>query len=149
MSELLDRYTIETRKDFYGHGNPQLISEVYHEIWGQVANICGGNEAMTNRVMMVLLAGMKLGIHNADIANLEWQLRAGQNLSLEEQGRRALMIRKINDNGRVLTKHDLSGMLEQNVETRHYGYGDELKAEDLTLDVQEPICKGMAWQPKA
>lgn len=148
LSELLDRYTIELRKDFYGHGNAQLISEVYHEIWGQVSNLCKGDDTVTRPIMNVILAAAKLGIHNADIANLEWQLRAGQNLSFEEQGRRALAIRKINDGGRVLVKHDLSGMLEQNVETRHYGYGDDLKASDLTLNVQEPkslLTSGTAY----
>jgi hypothetical protein len=137
LSELLDRYTIELRKDFYGHGNTQLIHEVKHEIWMQVSNICN-DDVKTKAMVNIILAAAKLGVHNADIANLEWQLRAGQNLPLEEQGRRALMIRKINDGGRVAAKADLSKALEQNVETRHYGYGGEIEAKDLTLDVQEP-----------
>lgn len=141
LAELLDRYTIETRKHFYGHGNAQLIMEVEHEIYGQIANICVNREA-ANKMMSVVRAAAKLGVFNDSIASLEWQLRAGQNLSLEEHGRRARVIRYINDHGRVGAKHDLSVELEQNIETRHYGYGDLLRAEDLTLDVQEPAEMG-------
>ena len=138
LAELLDRFTIEMRKSFYGHGNEQLLMEVEQEMWMQVSNICN-DDKKTRAMMDVIRAAAKLGVHNADIANLEWQLRQGQKLSYEEQGRRALAIRKINDGGRVAAKADLSAALEQNVETRHYGYADDMKAEDLTLDVQEPV----------
>jgi hypothetical protein len=137
MSELLDRYTIETRKAFYGHGNEQLLMEVEQEMWMQVSNICD-SDTKTRAMMDVIRAAAKLGIHNADIANLEWQLRQRDDFTLEEHGRRARMIRKINDGGRVAVKAELSRQLAQNVETRHYGYGDDLQAADLTLDVQEP-----------
>jgi hypothetical protein len=138
LAELLDRYTIELRKDFYGHGNAALIRDVYQEIWGQIANICKGDHEVTRAMGNVILSAAKLGIHNADIANLEWQARAGQQLSLEEHGRRSQAIRHINDKGRTVVKQELSAALGQNVETRHYGYGSDLDPEYLTLDVQEP-----------
>lgn len=143
LAELLDRYTIEWRKKFYGHANDQFVMELDHEIYGQIANICVDREA-ANKMMSVVRAAAKLGIYNDSIASLEWQLRAGQNLSLEEHGRRARAIRHINDRGRVGAKQDLSVELGQNTETRHYGYGDLLKPEDLTLDVQEPAEMGMS-----
>ena len=103
----------------------------------QVSNICN-DDKKTRAMVNIILTAAKLGIHNADIANLEWGIRAGNQYSLEEHGRRAVTIRKINDGGRVRAKADLSIVLDQNVETRHYGYGENMKAEDLTLDVQEP-----------
>jgi hypothetical protein len=138
LSELLDRLSIELRKQFYGHGNDALIDDIKQELHGRLANIHDEprSDLGTNKIMAVLLGSMLLGIRNADIANLEWQLRAGQHLSLEEHGRRALAIRKIND-GRNQAKADLSKVLGENVETKHYGYGDSFKYDDFTMDVQE------------
>lgn len=139
MSELLDRYTIETRKAFYGHGNDALLADVRYEILGRIGMLLTGSpEEVVLKFGEILMAAAALGIHNSDIANLEWQLRARNDFSLEEHGRRARMIRKINDDGRVAVKQQLSKWLHENIETRHYGYGDLLRAEDLTLDVQEP-----------
>lgn len=141
LAELLDRYTIEHRKAFYGYRNEQLLMELSQEIWGQIANIIqpatSVNETATKLCRIIDSAAL-LGIYNSDIANLEWQARAGQQLSLEEHGRRSQIIRYINDKGRTAVKQNLSITLKQNVETRHYGYGNDLKASDLTLDVQEP-----------
>lgn len=137
LAELLDRYSIELRKSYYGHGNPDLVHDVYLEIRGQFSNICKGDDSITRAVVNAVLAATELGIVNADIANSEWQVRAGQQLSLEELGRRAVLTRKLNDH-RSEIKQNLSAVLQQNVETRHFGYGDDLKTSDLTLDVQEP-----------
>jgi hypothetical protein len=138
LSELSDRMTIEQRKAFYGHGNESLLADLHQEMWGRIANIVSSNESVEAKTQKLMAWGVNqglLGIRNADIANLEWQLRAGQHLSLEEHGRRALAIRKIND-GRNEAKRIISESLGENVETKHYGYGDLIKAEDVTMDVQ-------------
>jgi len=143
MAELLDRYTIETRKAFYGHGNETLLADVRYEIMGRIGMLLTGSpEEVVLKFSEILLAAAALGIHNSDVANLEWQLRQRNDFSLEEHGRRARMIRKINDEGRVAVKQKLSHFLNENVETRHYGYGEDIKAHDLTLDVQEPAEMG-------
>lgn len=139
LGELLDRFTIEKRKEFYGQGNPKLINDVRYEICGRLATLTGCNEGTVMALWSVVSSAALLGIHNADIANLEWQVRAGQQLSDAEQGKRARVIRHINDLGRVRVKQEISAQLSELTETRQYGYGEELKAEEMKLDVQEPV----------
>lgn len=136
LAELLDRWTIELRKEYYGHGNPDLISEVHHEI---LAHFCS-SEHTIEQVVTCLLATAKLGIVNADIASCEWQIRAGRNLSLEDLGQRAVITRKLNDY-RSEIKHCLSAALGQNAETRHYGFGGTLDPDKMSMEVQEPAAK--------
>ncbi len=137
LAELLDRYSIEVRKHYYGHGNADLLQDVYHEIWGQVSNLCCGEDAVTNAVVGTILAGIKLGMVNDSIASCEWQIREGRNLSLEDLGQRAVITRKLNDS-RSKIKQELSVQLEQNAETRHFGFGGALDPEKMLMEVQEP-----------
>jgi hypothetical protein len=140
LAELIDRWTIELRKKYYGHGNEDLIRDVEYEIRGQLANLCKGDEAVASLMMAALYTAAKLGIVNADIASCEWQIRAGRELTLVDLGQRAVITRKLNDY-RSSIKQNLSDMLTQNVETRHYGYGKDLDPALMKMEVQEPGCK--------
>ena len=135
LSELLDRWSIELRKDYYGHGNRQLLDAVAAEIreW-----LCDGHRQQLElgEIQSIVKAGVLLGIRNSDIANSEWQIRTKQNLPLEEIGRRAKLTRTLNDS-RSEIKQELSKELRENVETRHFGFGG-LESERMTLGVQEP-----------
>ena len=141
FSDVLDRYTIEVRKAFYGHGNDQQIEELAdhmkRELDASLILVPGTTMVNLQKVWAVVRGGVLLGIVNDSIAQMEWQIRAGQNLSLEEVGRRAILTRKLNDI-RVKIRQELSTALEEAVETRYYGAG-EIEAKDLTLDVQEPL----------
>lgn len=137
LAELLDRWTIELRKAYYGHKNEALIADVEHEIRGQLANLCKGNEIMAGALMATVYTTARLGIVNADIANCEWQIRAGKNLTLVDLGQRAVITRKLND-FRSSVKQNLSETLEQNVETRYYGFGADVDPELMSMEVQEP-----------
>jgi hypothetical protein len=140
LSELLDRYSIELRKDFYGHGNRQLIEACQAELREWVSATSTQKGLSNVNLFAVINAAVRLGIHNADIANLEWQLRAKDpKITLEEHGRRAVAIRHINDEGRVKAKQQLSADLHENVEERHYGYGLLIQAEQIAKDVQPII----------
>jgi hypothetical protein len=126
------------RKDYYGHGNATLLRDVKNELHMQlgagVIRKFGTTMIDTDKVMAIVIGAALLGIRNSDIANCEWQIRAGEKLPLEEVGRRALLTRRINDD-RCQAKQAISEALKENVETRYFGYG---KIGDLTLDVQEP-----------
>lgn len=138
LSELLDRYSIELRKDFYGHGNQQLLQAVTMAIREHLSERSKNHQPQD--VFSMIRAAVLLGIRNADIANLEWQLRAKDpKITMEEHGRRAIAIRVIND-GRNAAKAQLSHDLGENVETKHYGYGSLIQAEQATKAVQ-PIAR--------
>lgn len=132
LSDLLDRWSIELRKDYYGHGNKQTLEAIATDIREHLF--------VDGRTFSMLKAAVLLGLRNADIANLEWQIRTKQNLPLEEIGRRAVITRKLND-ARCEAKQRLSEELGENVEQRHFGYGS-LDSAKTTLDVQEP---GGSW----
>ena len=134
QSDVLDRYTIELRKQYYGHGNPQMVKELATELIAQLS--AKSQNHLPENVFTMVHAAAMLGLLNDGIANSEWQIRAGRNLSLEEIGRRAVLTRRLNDS-RSNAKQELSKAFEENVETRHFGYGD-LDPETLTLEVQEP-----------
>ena len=91
-----------------------------------------------NPACELLFHGVQLAMFNSAIAELEWQIRAGKIGSLEEIGRRAVAIRELNTQ-RVDVKNDLSVVMGERPSVIHYGKGT-LKAEELTLDVQEPRC---------
>lgn len=139
MGELLDRWTIEKRKEFYGFGNEELLENLKHEIMGRVGQLVPDFES-ARKLAGALLLGSVLGIHNGDISNLEWQTRMGHQLPDAEVGRRARVIRFINDRGRVAVRQEIDKLMGDSVETRHYGYTSDLQAQDMTLDVQEPGC---------
>jgi hypothetical protein len=137
LSDLLDRYSIELRKDCYGHGNRHLIESLQAEIRTYLSD--RSKNHLPQDVYAMIDAAVRLGLANADIANLEWQLRAHDpKITMEEHGRRAIAIRAINDK-RNAAKADLSKDLGENVDTKHYGYGDLIQAEQITADVQQPI----------
>ena len=126
LGELLDRYAIEVRKFRYGadNGNTLTRAQKALRVW------------MGKELFPLVDAAVNLGLANADIANLEWQIREGRQLPLEEIGRRALLIRRIND-WRVLAKNRATAVVEGERETRLYGYGPDFPAEKATLAVQE------------
>lgn len=82
--ELLDRYTIERRKQIYGAANEKLVAELRSAIKEVVMD---GN---------LVFDAIELALANGTIAVLEWQIRCGHDLSLEEIGRRALEVRNTN-----------------------------------------------------
>jgi hypothetical protein len=134
LSELLDRWSIENRKAFFGHGNQVMLDALTAEIrlW-----VHEHMELSVSDLATIMFSAMRIAGANHDIANLEWQLRAKDpKITAEEHGRRAIAIRHINDNGRTATKAQLSKDLGENVETRQYGYGDLIQAEQITKDVQ-------------
>jgi hypothetical protein len=144
LADILDRYSIELRKAFYGHGNAQLLEELQRALRDYLRTTSSVSDA--DRVFSMIHAAIHLGLHNSSIACLEWQLRAKDpKITLEEHGRRAVAIRHINDEGRVKAKQALSKALGENVEERHYGYGDLIQAEQITKDVQpiDPIWEHM------
>lgn len=128
IGELIDRYTIERRKLIYGHGDKELIFAIEQYL----------RKRFGNSTIELLFHGVDLALFNSAIAELEWQVRAGKIDDLAEIGRRAVAIRELNT-GRVNSKNDLSVAFGERPSVLHYGKGD-LKAEDLTLDVQEPRC---------
>src|SRR6185437_11109708 len=136
LSDVLDRYSIELRKDFYGHGNREMIAELEAELTSKISFHC---QPYTNpkQIFAIVRAAVLLGVRNSDIANLEFQLRASDpRIGLEEHGRRAIAIRAIND-GRNQAKRELSEALSENAETKHYGYGNLIEGRHLTFAVQE------------
>lgn len=143
LSDLIDRYSIELRKDYYGHGNPEMIAELKKEITRCLGPVIismiryDSGDIDTDKAFSLIHCSILLGLRNADIANSEWQIRAKQDLSLEEIGRRAILTRTLND-ARSDAKQEMSKALAQNVETRHFGFGEDIQHKDLTLDVQSP-----------
>lgn len=129
LGELLDRYAIERRKGWYGVRNKDALrrAEDGLRIW------------MGLELFEMARACLELGLANADIANLEWQVREGRQLPLEEVGRRALLIRQVNDR-RVAAKNRINAMVGDGREDRVYGYGPGLPAEKATLEVQRPAA---------
>jgi len=124
LAELLDRLSIELRKDYYGHGNAELLRDMKAEIKLQlgtgIVRQFGTTMIDTDKLMAIVVGTATLGVRNADIANCEWQIRAGQDLPLEELGRRAKLTRRIND-ARCEAKQIISAALEENVEVRYFG----------------------------
>lgn len=138
LSELLDRWSIENRKAFFGHGNQPMLDRLAEEIRLWIHDHNWHSHDDVAEVAGIIFNAMRIAGANHDIANLEWQLRAQDpKITAEEHGRRAIAIRHINDKGRTAAKAQLSKDLGENVETRHYGYGGLLQAEQITKDVQE------------
>jgi hypothetical protein len=134
LGNLLDRYSIEQRKAFYGAGDEKLIEEIEAELTERISSSI--RRMASKDLMVIVRAAMLLGIRNADIANLEWQLRAKKPITAEEAGIRALKIREIND-GRNEAKATVDKWFGQTPEAKHYGYGD-LPGDKVTHEVQEP-----------
>jgi len=132
LAEVLDRLTIETRKWMYGADNHRLLCDLSQELPKVLRVLQGLPPEQGGHGLMYLV---KLAIANADIANLEWQVREGNQLTLEETGLRAKKIREINDR-RVSAKNALARLFGQHSESRVFGYGEGLPAEKLTLEVQ-------------
>jgi hypothetical protein len=128
IGEILDRYTIELRKWIYGHGDGALLHEMQQYL----------RKRFGNSACELLFSGVKLAMFNSAIAELEWQIRAGKIADLAEIGRRAQVIRQLNTE-RVEAKNNLCVTFGERPSVIHYGKGN-LKAEELTLDVQEPRC---------
>src|SRR5579883_541917 len=130
IGEVLDRYTIEARKVLYGHGDEEILRQIEQELRNRFGNIPAE----------LFLAGARLGIANSAIAELEWQIRARQDLSLEEIGRRAKAIRVLN--GKRVDAKNWAGLVFDGKPAviAHYGKGDDLPAAKLTFDMQEPRC---------
>jgi hypothetical protein len=151
LSDLIDRLSIELRKAFYGAENEAMIADLKQEIRGRLATLTSTQyiaaEEDVTKLMAVVVNSILLGIRNADIANCEWQIRAGQKLSLEDLGQRAVLTRKVND-ARNVAKADMSKAIGENVETRHFGYGGMLDPETFMMDVQplSPHNCGVAFK---
>lgn len=126
VGEIVDRYTIERRKWIYGHGDENLLYAI-----DQYMRKRFGNDACE-----FLFHGVDMALFNSAIAELEWQIRAGKKLSLEEIGRRAVVIRELNSH-RTEARDRMCLAFGERPTVIHYGKGN-LKAEELTLDVQEP-----------
>lgn len=124
--ELLDRYSIELRKVIYDHGNVEYAIALSRAIREEFGEFVG----------YTICWGIELGILNAEIGTLEWQVRAGEKLSLEEIGRRAVAIRKLNTK-RVYVRNRICANRGEPESELYYGKGD-VSAADLTLGVQEP-----------
>lgn len=126
VGETVDRYTIEFRKWIYGHGDKELLFAI-----DQYMRKRFGNDACE-----LLFRGVEMAMFNSAIAELEWQIRAGKITDLAEIGRRAQVIRDLNAE-RVEARNKLCLAFGERPSVIHYGKGD-LKAEELTLDVQMP-----------
>lgn len=124
LGEMIDRYSIEYRKNLFGCQNDAFLAEVY----GALTDEFGlQGEA--------LCTGARIGVLNDAIAQLEWQIRAGKDLPLEEIGRRARAVRQLND-VRVQEKNALTITHE---EKRLYAGGPEgIDSSNTTMDFQEP-----------
>jgi hypothetical protein len=135
LSDLLDRWSIENRKAFFGHGNQSMLDALAMEIrewYHDHPNLT------VDQLVAITFGNSRITGSNFDISNLKWQLRAQDpKITAEEHGRRAIAIRHINDKGRTAAKAQLSKDLGENVETRHYGYGGLIQAEQVTKDVQD------------
>jgi hypothetical protein len=152
LAEVLDRLTIETRKAAYSADNGSLLKELRDEICKSLGPdhfitkgkrefvtpltlAYFGQKAYSQWLGEIVCRVVELALANADVANLEWQLREGRQLTLEETGLRAKKIREINDR-RVAAKNALAKLFGQHSEARVFGYGEGLPAEKLTLEVQ-------------
>src|SRR6266576_3677374 len=111
LSEIFDRLTIETRKAQYGAKNYELRQNYVRAI----ADKCG--LFMAN----VIVAAIELTVANVDIANLEWAIRTNKELSPSEVGRRAIVIRKINE-ARIDAKLHLAGYLGEVLDPKRYDH---------------------------
>ena len=152
LSDLIDRYSIELRKDYYGFGNRPMILDLAAEIRTKLRTHIprmvryDGGDVDADMAFAIVRGAVLLGLRNADIANCEFQIRRGDKLSLEEIGKRALLTRKLND-ARSDAKQAMSAALGENVETRHFGFGNSILTENrepvaydgITFDVQEPV----------
>lgn len=118
--ELLDRYAIELRKSHYGAQNGKFLLDL-------VASI-REHQWSANDVMDAI----ENAVANADIANLEWQVREGRNLSNEEIGIRAKAIRRINAT-RVSARNSIDGRKDSFVPA----FGTDVPADKITLEVQD------------
>ena len=132
LAEVLDRLTIETRKAAYGADNAALLKDLRAELPSVLHALIGRSLEDAGRGLAYIV---ELVLANGDISNLEWQVREGRQLTLEELGLRAKKIREINDR-RVAAKNALALIFDQHTEARVFGYGKGLPAKKLTLEVQ-------------
>jgi len=116
---LVDLYSIELRKSYYGAENSKLLLDIVSAIREHDWTANDLMEAIEN------------ALANADIANLEWQVREGHSMSDAEQGLRARAIRHINER-RVAAKGGIDHRRIQFVPA----YGPDVPIEKLTLGVQ-------------
>ena len=132
IGELADRYTIELRKNLFGAQNSEMVREIIRSI----AIFADSHTKYPGIAWSNIAAAIAhLAIINDSIATLEWQIRANENLDLQEIGTRAKAIRKLNDK-RVVYKNLLCSKFGQPEGAVYFGIGD-LKPDELTLGVQE------------
>lgn len=127
IGEMMDRYTIEARKEIYGAAG---ASEINKAIDKEL------RKHITPEAAVLIQSAIALAVLNCSIAEIEWQVREGKDLPLEEIGRRALAIRELNSK-RVKVKNDLSRCFGDPESPVYYGKG-ALKAANLTLEIQDP-----------
>jgi len=120
VGEVVDRFSIELRKNLYGADNDEVLQQLRSEV---------------SKYGEGVIVGVELGVYNAEIASLEWAVREAKELSLEEIGRRAQAIRKLNG-FRVAAKNRFTKLSGQPVSTGFVGKGD-LTADEWARHPQE------------
>jgi len=116
--EVLDRLTIELRKNLYGAKNEDVL------------------ESLKKEVPAFVLIAAELGVYNSEIASLEWAIREARELTVEEIGKRALAIRALNG-CRVAAKNKLSAFMDQPISEGFVGKGS-ITADEWSKHFQEP-----------
>lgn len=135
VGELLDRISIETRKQLYTQIDQALMVEHREELLTRMNDV---RQLSDVDLMHFLLDVLTIGIANSEIANLEWQIRESHELPLSEVGARALQIRGLN-HLRVNSKNLISRSLGEAIESKFYGYGEKIDVRFAGLKSVQPL----------